>query len=83
VIDVVWRTCKVDVDAQIDVQLKALLGVTQLDPSVPGYSQLRFEQRTTAAKNVYKQMDEQKKQEIQQLVEKYKVEGNEPEIQQR
>jgi hypothetical protein len=74
-IDAVCRTRK----AAVEEELKKILGVDQLDPSSQGY----FEQRTAAAKNVYDQMDESEKKNIDDEVKKQKTQANDLEIQQK
>jgi hypothetical protein len=74
-IDAVWGTEK----EAVEMELKTILGVDQLDPS----SQEYFQQRTAAAKNVYDRMDEHGKQKIDNEVERGKTEANKPEVQQK
>ena len=74
-IEVVWRTHKQEVESEIKKMIRE--DGLELAPMQT------FRYRTAAAKRVYDQMDEEKKQEIMQLVQEYKNKGNEPESQQQ
>ena len=56
-----------------------ILMVDEIDQSLPAH----FQKRTAAAKCVYDRMDEQQKAYISDLVERYKITGNAPDIQQQ
>jgi hypothetical protein len=74
-LDIMWRDRR---DA-VDLEMKEILGVDILDPSAPEY----FQQRNAAARQAYDRLSEQEKLEISKLKEKYKLEANVPEIQQK
>lgn len=72
-IEVVWQENR---EAVLDA-MKEILGVTELDPSSPGY----FQQRVRAAKQVLDRMTERERAQVHALVEKRKTEGNTPDVQ--
>jgi hypothetical protein len=74
-IDAVWGTEK----EAVEIELKAMLGVDQLDPSSQDY----FQQRTAAIKHVYDRMDECGKKKIDDEVKRGRTEANKPEVQQK
>jgi hypothetical protein len=73
--DAMWRTQK----EAVEVELKLMLGVDELDTSTPGY----FEQRTAAIKRIYERMDEVEKEKVADEVKRLKAEGNSQEIRQK
>ena len=63
----------------VEMEMKQILGVDELDPLAREY----FEQRSAAATRAYRQLSEAKKQQVDNLKEKYKLEANPPEVQQK
>jgi hypothetical protein len=74
-IEMVWKTCKEEVESEI----RRLLHEQNQESTTAEW----FRYRTTAAKTVYDQMDEQQKHRIAELIQEYKDKGNEPDIRQR
>jgi hypothetical protein len=72
-LDVIWK----DYRDRVDEELKVILNVEEIDPSMPGV----FQQRTAASKRVLNKMSAAEKEELHQKVEKYRKEGLPPEIQ--
>ena len=63
----------------VEMEMKQILGVNELDPSAREY----FEQHSAAAAGAYRQLSEAEKQQVDNLKEKYKLEANLPEVQQK
>jgi hypothetical protein len=67
-IQVVWQTQK----AAVEEELRAILGVDELDPTDPAC----FQQRNAAIKRVINMMNEQERAELQAKVQDIKARGN-------
>jgi hypothetical protein len=63
----------------VKMEMKQILGVDELDPLAREY----FEQHSAAAVGAYRQLREAEKQEVDNLKEKYKLEPNPLEVQQK
>lgn len=74
-VDVMWRHYW----EAVETQMKEILGVDELDPLATAY----FQQWNAAAREAYNQLTEPEKQTIEHLKEKYKLEPNLLEVQQK
>jgi hypothetical protein len=72
-IEVVWRRQREEVECEVQKMIH--------EKGLESTPQECFQYRTSAAKRVYHRMDEEKKQEIMQVIQEYRTKGNEPEIQ--